>query len=148
MAGGTGSGVDGKTSSYRSGSQASHAVVLKADLSEERFVQVQGQQQVESQEQQWIVVTTVLTNWEPAETSSQKGGLRADYETGASADPERSVDAIVDSNARAASQKPANAQPWSQMTITRLILKVYRASSLSTQPAVVPVQGGWLVLQL
>jgi hypothetical protein len=72
------------------------------------------------QAQQWVVLTT----WEQVTDTR----VTADYDTGA--------DAVT------------SAQPASRMIVTRMILRVFPASSFFTQPAVAHVRSGWLVMQL
>jgi hypothetical protein len=91
-----------------------------------------------AQEQQWIV----LTGWEQIQASSQDAGVTADYETGA----------IASTRSDAQNKDAKSAQPGPQqashITITRLILRIYPASSISAQAATASTRGGWIVFQL
>ncbi len=91
----------------------------------------------------------LLTEWEQVETLPGKNRQIADYSTGAG-DPQQ--------NAEVRNQQAD--QPASQITVTRVILTVYRISpasqagthhaavSNSGESAVVPFDGGWLVFEL
>ena len=109
--------------------------------------------------QQWIVLTT----WEQVQTGDANAGLIADYETGTSAkttagDPSKLAgnesQLASNGNQLAGNQNKIdkNGQfgpmPAGQMTVTRLIFRFVPASSFPTQPAIVPMHNGWLVLQL
>jgi hypothetical protein len=72
--------------------------------------------------------------------------LIADYETGATAEAQASSNA--GDRVAAGGGVQSKAQPANQITVTRLILKIYPAASLSTQPTFVPTRDGWFVLQL
>jgi beta-lactamase regulating signal transducer with metallopeptidase domain len=113
------------TQSYESNSRSARAILLRAKLSSEQSQSVEGQ---------WAVVTT----WEQVQSSNQSANLIADYETGA--------------NASTDGRNEAGSESTSQITITRLILRILPASSISnfvsTQPAIVPTGNGWLVFQL
>jgi hypothetical protein len=98
-----------------------------------------------AQEEGYIVVTT----WEQVRTVRRRSAQVADYDADAGNHGE---------NAQAGSQ--SHSQPAAQITVTRVILRVYPASaapkahtkhatgSHSGLPAAVPFDGGWLVLQL
>jgi beta-lactamase regulating signal transducer with metallopeptidase domain len=116
-----------ETPPHKSDSSAPRPVMLKAILD--------GAQPASAQEQQWIVLTT----WEQVQTSNRSAGLTADYETGANAN---ATGDPVYKNGQSSSQ------PTGQITVTRLILRIFPASSSSTQPALVPTRNGWLMLQL
>jgi hypothetical protein len=85
--------------------------------------------------QQWVV----LTEWEQVQTTSRRGPLTSDY------DAQQSGDAATNGDAKAPA--PTD-QVTNQVTITRLILRVIPASSLSTQPAMEQFRSGWFVFQL
>ena len=108
-------------------------VRLKAELPDVHSVPAQVE---------WIVVAT----FEQVESTSQNAGLVADYETGASANAANGVDGKLAGNERTVSQQQG------QITVTRLILRIVPASSISNseskQPAIVPTRNGWFVLQL
>jgi len=97
----------------------------------------------------------VVTTWEQIETSNQisgnqssasaQNGLIADYETEAPADAQATSTA-ADRTATGGVQPKA--QPANQITVTRLILRIYPAASPSAQPTFVPTRDGWFVLQL
>jgi hypothetical protein len=74
------------------------------------------------QAQQWVVLTT----WE--QVTNTKAGVPAEYDTGA--------------------DRTTSAEPASRTIVTRMILRVFPASSFFTQPAVAHVRSGWLVMQL
>jgi len=116
--------TESKVSFTEPNSHAPRAILLKAELP--------GSRTAPAQEQQWIVLTT----WEQVQTSSQNSGLTADYDT--SANPEATNNAGT---------QPAG-QTANQTTVTRLILRFFPASSLSTHPASAPLRGGWFVIQL
>ena len=115
---------ESKVSLTESSSNAPRAILLKAEFP--------GSRTAPAQEQQWIVLTT----WEQVQTSNLNTGLTADYDT--SANPEATNNA---------SAQPAG-QGANQTTVTRLILRFFPASSLSTHPASAPLRGGWFVIQL
>lgn len=81
--------------------------------------------------QQWVV----LTAWEQVQTSSQDLQQWSDYESSQSADQ-------TPSRAKVA----PNSQMSSQFTVTRLVLRVFPAGSVSTQFA--HVRSDWFVIQL
>lgn len=85
--------------------------------------------------QQWVV----LTQWEQVQTTSRSGPLTSDY------DAEQSGDPAMNGDAKA---PPPTDQVTNRVTITRLILRVIPASSLSAQPAMEQVRSGWFVFQL
>jgi beta-lactamase regulating signal transducer with metallopeptidase domain len=118
-----------ETPSFQPNSQSPHPMFLNAELP--------SSQPLPDQEQQWIVLTT----WEQVETTHQNAGLTADYETGANAN-------ASDVQSKNAGTAQPGQQTASQITVTRLILRIFPANSLSTQPALVPTRDGWLVLQL
>jgi hypothetical protein len=109
--------------------------------------------------QQWIVLTT----WERVQTYDPNAGLIADYETGTSAKAtadDQSKTAGNQNKPAANQTKPDGIQtktdrsgqsgpmPAGQMMVTRLIFRIVPVSSFPTQPAIVPMHNGWLVLQL
>jgi hypothetical protein len=132
-----------RTASYKGESHAARAVFLKAELPGAESGRVTD----EAQETQWIVLTT----WEQVEAPNQNAGsghagLIADYETDASADTARAERGVVAADGGQDAQQ--GVQAAGQMTVTRLILRIFPVSSSYPQPAVVPMRNGWLVLQL
>jgi len=126
-----------KTPSNRREPDSPRSVLLKAQLDDERPAQQQAQQ--------WIV----LAAWEQVLTSNENAGLRADFETGPGADASSDTSAAGEpANSMAGDANFANPQQARQITITRLILRVIPASTFSTQPAYVPLHGGWFLIQL
>jgi beta-lactamase regulating signal transducer with metallopeptidase domain len=119
-----------REASNRSNSRLPQPVLLKAE--------VPNSNPASAQEQQWIV----LTGWEQIQASSQDAGVTADYETGA----------IASTRSDAQNKDAKSAQPGPQqashITITRLILRIYPASSISAQAATASTRGGWIVFQL
>jgi len=101
-------------------SNSPRAVLLKAEMPG-------ADQAAASQVQQWVVLTT----WEQVQTTNAKAGFTADYD-----------------GADAVTGRVASVQPTSRMIVTRVILRVFPASSFFTQPAVAHVRSGWLVMQL
>lgn len=85
--------------------------------------------------QQWVV----LTQWEQVQTTSRSGPLTPDY------DAVQSGDSATNGDAKA---PVSTDQVTNRVTITRLILRVIPASSLSAQPAMEQVRSGWFVFQL
>ena len=116
-----------ETAAGKSDTKSPREVTLKAELP--------GSQPVAAPEQQWIV----LTEWEQVQTTNQSAGLTADYGTGRSASV--SGDS-VDKDAQ------SNTHPVSQIMVTRLILRIYPASSLTSQTAIAQTRNGWFVIQL
>lgn len=133
--------VAGKALSYKPNTQAPRPVLLKADLQDSQTAKAQVQPIAE---QRWIVLTT----WEQVETSDQNTGLRADYETGANANAASDASAQTSAPGTADKNIPSRPQPGNQITVTRLLLKIYPAGSVSTQPGASFIRGGWLVIQL
>ncbi len=108
-------------------SPAPRAIMLKAEGNNGRPALVQ--------EQQWIVVSA----WEQVEPANKNDSLTADYDASAG-----------DMSARPTAEtkgEPA-AQAVTRITVTRLILRVFPASSVYTQPGAAPMRDGWLVIQL
>lgn len=131
--------VVSRTASYQAAAPAPRAVMLMAELPKVQAAPAEPQQQ-------WLVVTT----WEQVETSAQRSGVAADgligdYETGTPADGPAGSN-VADRAATGGVH--SKAQPTNQITVTRLILTIYPAASLSTQPTFVPTRDGWFVLQL
>jgi beta-lactamase regulating signal transducer with metallopeptidase domain len=120
----SGGQVESKVLLAAPNSHSLRAVLLKAELPNSQLAPAEAQQ--------WIVLTT----WEQVQTSSPNTGLTADYDT--SANP----DATSNANSQPAGQS-AN-----QTSVTRLILRFFPASSLSTQPIAAPLRGTWFVIQL
>jgi beta-lactamase regulating signal transducer with metallopeptidase domain len=120
----SGAQTESKVSFTEPNSHSPRPILLKAELP--------NSQTAPAQEQQWIVLTT----WEQVQTSSLNAGLTADYDSSANAD------ATNDANPQ------PGVQPASEITVTRLILRIIPASSLSTHPASAPMRGGWFVIQL
>jgi len=120
----------GETASGKSNARLSQPVLLGAEIPNTNSTTAQGQE--------WLV----LTGWEQIQTSSRTTGVTADYEDGALA--------IASSEAQNSGARigGSDAQPASQITITRLILRIYPARSLPAQPASAAMRGGWFVLQL
>jgi hypothetical protein len=87
-----------------------------------------GAEQVPTQEQSWIVLTT----WEEIDTTGL-GAVQSDT--------------AVDQPVGQPTEKLPK-QPASQVKVTQLIFRVIPASSKSHTPTAVPVRGGWLVIQL
>ncbi|MFZ0745716.1 MAG: M56 family metallopeptidase [Terracidiphilus sp.] len=83
-------------------------------------------------QQEWIVLTT----WEQVQTSNQ-AQVSSDCAAGQGVNQETTK----------AKEQPS-AQATREITITRLIFRVIPVVSMSSQPASLPVRGGWLVLQL
>jgi beta-lactamase regulating signal transducer with metallopeptidase domain len=91
----------------------------------------------------------LLTEWEQVDTLQGKSRQMADYDTGAG-DPQQNADA----------RNQQAEQPPAQITVTRVILTIYRVSpalkatkrhaavSNSGESAAVPFDGGWLVFEL
>jgi hypothetical protein len=102
--------------------------------------------------QQWIVFTA----WEQVESSSseqnqasnQAAGVRQDYDSSPNAEQETS-----DGKTQIGE---TNSSATGKITVTRLIFRIYPASSVSgsdstssaDQPAIVPLRDGWFVFQL
>jgi hypothetical protein len=120
-----------KTSASDASTQAPRAVFLKAEMPGKNSIPAEHRAQA-AQPQQFIVLAT----WVQLQPASVSSGSIADYETAAGQDA-------------AANQDPSAAnQPAGQVFVTRLILRMFPASSLSAQPAPAPVRTGWLVIQL
>jgi beta-lactamase regulating signal transducer with metallopeptidase domain len=141
--------VVSKTAFYKVATPAPRAMMLKTEMP--------SAQAAPAERQQWLVVAS----WEQIETSdrnsgnqnsgnqsssSTANGLIADYETGTTADAPATSN-VADRTA-AGGNVQSKAQPANQITVTRLILKIYPAASLPTQPTFVPTRDGWFVLQL
>lgn len=113
------------TPSYKSNSQSSRSVLLQAELPSAQSQAIEGQ---------WVIVAT----WEQLQSSNQNANLIADYEARA--------------NVSADGKNEAGSELAGQITVTRLILRILPAGSVSdsvsTQPAIVPTRNGWLVFQL
>jgi hypothetical protein len=118
-----------KTSKSESVNHSPRAVMLKAVIPGEGSKPTQVH---EPTSQQWIVLTT----WEQVQTANINSGLTADYETGANQD------------ATSNQNKQKQTLPAGQLFVTRLILRMFPASSSSAQPPQPPVQSGWFVNQL
>ena len=125
-----------KTAPHDANRQDPPPVFLKAEM--------QSAQTPRAQDQQWFVVTT----WEQVEIPNQNTGLKADYDTAAKENPSSDPNAAGMASASADGSVPQTVQPAGQIMVTRLILKIYPASSVSTQPTTLPIRGGWFVLQL
>lgn len=140
----TGGAVVSQTASHQANPGTPRAVMLKTDLGDTRSAQPAVRE--------WIVFTTVLTNWDQMQTPNENATLTADYETGASGEAAGNADAAggagAQTNSRREGTKLESPQPAGQITITRLIFRVIPASSFSMQPAYVPLRGGWFVIQL
>jgi beta-lactamase regulating signal transducer with metallopeptidase domain len=138
--------VSSKTPSYAPNQHSPRPVMLKAKMPSSNIAS--------AQQQQWVVVTT----WEQTDSPNQNSsptangptanGLTADYETGPSAEATTTSNAANGAAASADGSVQSKAQRTNQITITRLILKIYPAASLSTQPTLVPMRDGWFVIQL
>ena len=118
-------------------------VLLKAEMSEpepdaKQMEQVQMQQAKmqqtgPQQAQQWIVFTT----WEQVETPAQTAAVPAHAKSGTNT-----------AQATGAANNQPSAKATSRITVTRLILRVVPASSLSGMPAAIPTRDGWLFIEL
>jgi beta-lactamase regulating signal transducer with metallopeptidase domain len=116
--------LEWKTSSSESAPSSPRAQMLAAELP--------GPAPAPAQDQQWIVLTT----WEQIQPSSRSTTLTADYETGPKSTDES------DTKAQPSSQSSG------QIIVTRLILRIFPANSVPTQPASAPMRSGWFVIQL
>jgi hypothetical protein len=114
-----------------------------------RKVEMPNSQTAPTEQQQWVVITT----WEQIQTPNQNTGptanrLIADYEIGATEDAPTNSNPTNNTAAMANGTVHSQSQPANQITITRLILKIYPAASFSNQPTFVPMHNGWFVIQL
>jgi hypothetical protein len=91
-------------------------------------------------EQQWIVMTT----FEQVQTSGTNAQIVADYDIATAVDPQTSAQA----NATGGAINQAPARTAIRITTTRLVLKIFPASSIPSQPGVAAMRDGWLFLQL
>jgi hypothetical protein len=123
-----------KTPSYTQTTHQPRPVMLKAEMPSLQTAPVE--------QQQWVVVTT----WEQIRSSNPKVGLKADYEAGTNATA--TSGSIAANSAIGDGSVQSKTQLANQITITRLILKIYPVSSFSAQPALAPVREGWFVIQL
>ena len=98
-----------------------------------------------SQEQSWIVLTT----WEEVSSSTQAAPQSTDS-TGAQepAIADQPADKGVHATLAVQTSDETAIQPSRQLKVTRLILRVVPASSVSNSPTALPVRGGWWVIQL
>jgi hypothetical protein len=131
--------LEWKTSAIESTNHSPRQVLLKAEIP--------SKQSAPAQEEQWIVLTT----WEQVQISNQNTGLAADYETGANPNAtsnNATSNNATSNNATGNQNTPPSPQPAGQIFVTRLILRIFPASALSTKPASVPVRSGWFVIQL
>lgn len=96
-------------------------------MAEAKLTNLRSKPAAEQQEQQWIV----FTSFEQVDTSD---GTAADYDT-------------AQSSGSTINSQPHNGQS-SQVTITRLILRVLPTSSNSPQLGAAPLRDGWFVIQL
>ena len=86
---------------------------------------------------QWIVLTT----FEEVESAGPAPVLTADYEdSGQSSE-------VNDAN-KAGEKSQKTSQPTGKITLTRLIVRVFPANSISAPSVIAPTRAGWLVLQL
>jgi hypothetical protein len=128
-----------RTQPYATDRNAPRPVLLKAEMP--------GSQPTSAEPQQWLV----LTAWEQIESPNQNAGLTAsgltaDYQTAA---PDESAGSSTTARSTSVpSSAPSRTMPTSQITITRLILKIYPSASFSREPALVPMRDGWFVIQL
>jgi beta-lactamase regulating signal transducer with metallopeptidase domain len=118
-----------------------------ADAPQEEFVKAVALNSASGLDQSQTYV--VFTAWEVTRISTRQAREVTDYDAGAAAQPQNSAP-----NGRLASE------PATQITVTRLILGVYPASSVpgqktshatcssSGRPAALPADSGWLVFQL
>jgi beta-lactamase regulating signal transducer with metallopeptidase domain len=136
-----------KVSKQRTSTEEFVAVLSTADAQTPRPVHLKaempGAQSDPVQAQQWIVLTT----WEQVQTPNQSSNLIADYEI-ADYESGASAKASAGDQTKIAKNGQSGTQLAGQMTVTRLILRIVPASSFPTQPAIVPMRNGWLVLQL
>ena len=121
------------SSSHDANAHSPRAVMLKAEMP--------NAQPAPRADQQWIVVTT----WEQVETPSPNAAdsqrtTKAQQPRAANGNPTATGSASASADG---SVQPAS-QPASQITVTRLILKIYPANSVSTQPTASP-HPWWLV---
>ena len=121
--------LEWKASASESANHSPRPVMLKAIIPSEGSKPARNHEQPS---QQWIVLTT----WEQVQSPNINAGLIADYETAAK------------QNASSNQNTQTQTQPAGQVFVTRLILRMFPASSLSAQPTSVPVQSGWFVIQL
>ena len=130
-----------KSQSYVPSRHAPRPVLLMAEMP--------SSQTAPADQQQWLVFTT----WEQVQTPNKNSSptanrLIADYETGASAEPTTTSSAANSETTAPDGSVHSNPQTANQITVTRLILKIYPAASFSTQPTFLPMRDGWFVLQL
>ena len=92
--------------------------------------------------QQWIV----LTSWEQTDLPNPKLGLIADYDLDATGGGASASETNAPARASADSKTPAKA--INSISVTRLIFRIDPSSTVSNQPSLVPMHGGWLILQL
>jgi len=114
-------------------SPAPRALMLKAEGDNGRPALVQ--------EQQWIVVSA----WEQVQPANKNDSLTADFDTSAR---DTSARPTAETKGEPATQVQPAAQAVNRITVTRLILRVFPASSVYTQPGAAPMRDGWLVIQL
>jgi beta-lactamase regulating signal transducer with metallopeptidase domain len=142
----------GRTASYKSEGQVPRAILLKAEMPGAAAGRATGRASDEAQATQWIVLTT----WEQVEAPHQTAelgdaGPMTDDETGAGATTAQGAEARTGQRAvrpGVHAERHPEIQPGGQITVTRLILRIFPASSISTGPALVPTRNGWFVLQL
>jgi hypothetical protein len=89
----------------------------------------------EAAQEQWIVFTSI----EQSGAAGRSAQLTADFDLPAG------EDSVVNDSA---SNDELNDQVRSQITITRLILRIVPPSSFSAQPDPGSFRNGWLVIQL
>jgi hypothetical protein len=109
----------------------------------------------QSTDQNSRVEYIVLTAWEQVKTAPQRSREIADYDTGESEHLQRS-----EAKDQPSADPQTQMNPPAQITITRLVLRIYPASltespkvanandSKSGEPSAAPLESGWLVFQL
>lgn len=134
----TGSRKDGWVGKNGISSRGTQKIVAKDDSSELKS---------ENGERHYLVLTT----WELVESSGPVSQQSADYDAGPS---ESLVASNDEGHANEAGKtsgrgtRPTTNQVTRQFTITRLILRIIPANSVSTQPATGSASRGWFVIQL
>jgi hypothetical protein len=137
---------NGQTSTGKNASRAAR----KSDAPmAEQVARVGDRMTGPDREEKWVV----LSAWEEVQTVSRWSGSVADYDAvnvmeGRAIAPQDKAELAGKRQAKGRARANGTAN---QYTFTRLILHVVPAESpesISTQPAIEPVRGGWLVFQL